>query len=199
MHLKARKVTLDEHFDDSDEDHESKKLIFKDSEHLFYNWLKTEETDSSNSDESVDEERDIERAVRASNAVDITCIRFERLVMFEMGSRAWRMHNDVYDEHICYLRNDIVKPITMSVQELILRFEDMSLLKQFIQQLAGEANWKRRNEIIDAEDQRNSDFNALPKTFQQALKDIEEGLEDFRRTQVACDLAKARREGQARS
>jgi len=82
----------------------------------------------------------------------------------------------VYDEHVHYLRNNIVTPITMSVQELILRFEDMYLLKQSIQPpskkgqvVAGEANWKRRNELIDAEEQRNSVFNALPKTFQQSL------------------------------
>ena len=127
----------------------------------------------SNTDKSTDSSVLTERAVRASNAVDETCIRFERLVMFEMGTWAWRTHNDAYNEHIHYLRKDIVKPITMSVQELILRFEDMYLLKLFIQppskkcQVAGEANWKRRNEIIDQEDQRNSVFNTLPKTFQK--------------------------------
>ena len=138
---------------------------------MFYYWLKTEETDSGDEDESVDEERDTERAVCPSNAFDETCIRFERLVMFEMGTGVWRTHNDAYDKHVRKLRNDIVKPITMSVQELILRFEDMYLLKQFIQppskkgQVAREANWKRRNEVIDSEEQRNSVFNALHKTL----------------------------------
>ena len=70
----------------------------------------------------------------------------------------------------------------------------MYLLKQFIQQpskkgqLAGEANWKRRNEIIDAKDQRNSVFNALPKTFQQALKDLEEGWKTFNELKLLAIL-----------
>ena len=185
MLLKARWTIIEEHFGNSEEDKKSKKLVYKYSENSFYNWLKTEETDSEESDESVNEERDTERAVRASDAVDITCIRFERLVMFELGTRAWRTHNDAYDEHVRYLKNDIVKPITMSVQELILRFEDMYLLKDFIQppskkgQTASEANWIRRNLIIDKEEQRNSVFNALPKTFQQALKDLEEDWKSF--------------------
>jgi len=105
--------------------------------------------------------------------------------MFEMGTRAWRTHNDAYNGHVRYLRNDIVKPIIMSVQELILCFEDMYFLKQFIQppskkgQVAKEANWKKRNELIDAEDQRNSVFNALSKSFQQALKDLEEDWKTY--------------------
>ena len=86
--LKARKVSLEEQFGDSAEDLKSKKLIFKYSEHSFYNWLKTEAIGSEDEEESEDEERDIERAVRASVEVNKACIRFERTVMFEMGTRA---------------------------------------------------------------------------------------------------------------
>ena len=185
MLLKARNKIIEEHFGNSEENQVDKAITDTYSEDDFHAWLTTEEVGSENENEEPDLDRDTERAVRAADKVDKVCLHYERLVMFEVGIKAWRTHNDVYDEHMRYLKNDIVKPINMSIQELLDRVEDMYLFKQFIQppskkgQDAGDANWKKRDEVIDGEEQRNTVFNALPNSFRQSLKDMEDDWRTF--------------------
>jgi len=55
------------------------------------------------------------------------------MVNFEIGKLAWETPHKVYEDHLRYLSNDIIKPLAMTVTELVLLcFDRMYALKIFL-------------------------------------------------------------------
>ena len=102
------------------------------------------------------------------------------MAMFRIGNLAWENPNDSYEDHIRYLENDVIKPMAMSVRDMVLRFNEILLLKEFIQppskreDSALDADWERHGEKLSFDQQRRMQFNALPETFKSTFKDLEE-------------------------
>jgi len=60
------------------------------------------------------------------------CTKFDWMVNFEVGKLAWETPDEVYEDHLRYLSNDIIKPLAMLVTELVLYFDKMYALKKFL-------------------------------------------------------------------
>ena len=48
------------------------------------------------------------------------CVEFERILWFELGRCMWRKHHIFYQDHMKYVRNDILKPFKVK----FLRYAD---------------------------------------------------------------------------
>jgi hypothetical protein len=52
-----------------------------------------------------------------SKTADEHCQQYEAYVWFEMGKLLWIRHKTVFDEHIGYLENKIIKPYDMAIRD----------------------------------------------------------------------------------
>ena len=43
------------------------------------------------------------------------CVEFESELWFELGKCMWRKHRSVYQDHMKYVHNDIVKPLKFKI------------------------------------------------------------------------------------
>eukprot|EP00979_Chaetoceros_neogracilis_P003013 scaffold512_cov305-Chaetoceros_neogracile.AAC.3 len=172
------------------------------SETEFYNWLKkdTEFKDSAKKNVVVVSEEDAEEKKTDSDSSsseegseetspsveaewytgDQKCVDFEHLVMFKMHQSAWDSHQDVYEDHINYLMNDVVKPFTMDVKTMNQRFKELRKLTEYIPPPSKrdgsglDANWERHGEEFTFDQIRKMQFNALPINFKKSLSMLEE-------------------------
>ena len=84
--------------------------------------------------------------VHAYLAMD-KCIKFEREIWFEVGKYMWRKHWSVYQDHIKYIHNDIVKPFRVKILHYAKHIIDMHDLDKYLppssmkSESAEAANW----------------------------------------------------------
>ena len=45
----------------------------------------------------------------------VRCNEFDKHILFELGKSMWRKHHSTYQDHIKYIRNDIVKPFRVII------------------------------------------------------------------------------------
>ena len=43
------------------------------------------------------------------------CVNFDIEIWFELGEFLWRNHQSVYQDHLKYIRNDILKPFHVKI------------------------------------------------------------------------------------
>ena len=169
----ARATFLTERAEELSKERKESLLSRKDGQ--FFKWLKTEP----------DQENGPVNKNLLTGAE--CCTEFDRMVNFEIGKQAWETPHEVYEDHLRYLSNDIVKPLAMSVTELVLRFDRMYALKKFLppphkrDDDAEKANWKKQDVAVTFDEQRRSQFNALPTGYKEALKDKDEDWKSMSR------------------
>ena len=80
------------------------------------------------------------------------CIDFERELWLELGKCMWRKYQSVYQDHMKYVCNDIVKPFKFKILCYAKRVRDMHDLAQYLpppsmKNESDEAdNWDVRNQ-----------------------------------------------------
>jgi len=146
-----------------------RETLLSKKESLFFKWLKKD----PEKDEDCEGEEDVLTGKES-------CAEFDWIVNFEIGKLAWETPHKVYEDHLRYLGNDIIKPLAMTVKELELCFDKMYSLKKYLppphkrDEDAFDANWSKKNEPIEFDEQRRSHFNALPTSYKESLKDKDE-------------------------
>ena len=79
-------------------------------------------------------------------------VDFERELWFELGKYVWRKHRSVYQDHMKYVCNDIVKPFKVKILRYSKRMRGMYDLVKYLPPppMKGESamtdNWSARNE-----------------------------------------------------
>ena len=53
------------------------------------------------------------------------CVNFKRELWFELGKCMWRKNQSVYQDHMNYVRNDIVKPFKVIILRYTERMQEM--------------------------------------------------------------------------
>ena len=61
-----------------------------------------------------------------------TCVNFDREIWFELGICMWRKHWSVYQDHMKYICNDIVKPFRVKILRYTERVIEMHELAKYI-------------------------------------------------------------------
>ena len=88
------------------------------------------------------------------------CIDFERELQFDLGKCTWRKHQSVYQDHMKYVRNDILKTFKVKNLRYAERVREMHDLVKYLPPplTKGEseisANWYVRNEEFTTSDTR---------------------------------------------
>ena len=108
-----------------------------------------------------------------------SCAEFDQIVNFEMGKLTWETPHGVYEDHLRYLGNDIIKPLVMTVKEIVLCFDKLyTCLKKYLppphkrDEDAVDVDWdKLKVPSSSFDEQRRSQFNALPTIYKESLKD----------------------------
>ena len=79
------------------------------------------------------------------------CVDFGRYLWFELGKSVWIKHQSVYQDHMKYVRNDIVKPFKVKILRYSKRVREMHDLEKYLPPplIKGESsmayNWSNRN------------------------------------------------------
>ena len=60
------------------------------------------------------------------------CVEFERELWFELWKFMWRKHFSVYQDHMKYVRNDIVKHFKVKILRYAKRMHDMYDLEKYL-------------------------------------------------------------------
>ena len=80
------------------------------------------------------------------------CVDFEREIWFELGKCMWRKHRSVYQDHLKYIPNDIVKPFHVKILRHTDQVREMNALEKYLHPTlmkgvsAEAANWTVRNQ-----------------------------------------------------
>ena len=111
----ARTTFMEERAKDLDETKRQSLLSKKESH--FFKWLK---------EEPIEENGPVNKNTLTGAEY---CAEFDQMVNFEIGKLAWETPHEVYEDHLRYLSNDIVKLLAMPVKEMVLRFDHMYALK----------------------------------------------------------------------
>ena len=56
------------------------------------------------------------------------CISFEKELCFELEKGMWKKHRSVFQDHIKYIKNDIVKPFLVGILHYAERAQEMNCL-----------------------------------------------------------------------
>jgi len=159
----ARTTFMEERAEDLDE--AKKESLLSKKESHFFKWLKQEPNE---------ENGPVNKNMLTGAEC---CAEFDQIVNFEIGKLAWGTPHEVYEDHLRYLSNDIIKLLATTVKELVLRFDCMYALKNFLppphkrDDEASEADWDKQKVPITFDEQRRSQFNTLPISYKEALKD----------------------------
>ena len=87
----------------------------------------------------------------------------------------WRKHQSVYQDHMKYFRNDIVKPFKVKILCYTMRVRDMNELAKYLPpplrkgESAMADNWEFRNEEVTAGDLRLAIRGGLHKSTRDEL------------------------------
>ena len=79
------------------------------------------------------------------------CVEFEKDVWFGLGEAMWRNHWSVFQDHLKFIRNDIVKPFRVGTLQSTKRVQEMHNLSKHLPPLLMKvngyeaANWKLRD------------------------------------------------------
>ena len=125
---------------------------------------------------------DLDASKGPVNTDVLTEAESDRMVNFEFGKLAWETPHEVYEDHLRYLSNDIIKPLVMIVKEMVLRFNKVYTLKKYLSppykrdEDATEADWDKLKVPVTFDEQRRSQFNALPTSYKESLRDKDEDL-----------------------
>ena len=60
------------------------------------------------------------------------CVDFERELWFELGKCMWRKHRSVYQDHMKYVHNDIVKTFKVKIIRYTNRVREMHDLEKYL-------------------------------------------------------------------
>ena len=97
------------------------------------------------------------------------CVKFERELWFELGKCMRRKHRSVYQDHMKYVHNDIVKPLKDKTLCYTKRVRVMNDLANFLSlppmkgEITMEANWSVRNKELTTSDLQLAIKDGLPK------------------------------------
>ena len=61
-----------------------------------------------------------------------TCVNFKRKLWFELAECIWRKHRSVYQDHMKYVCNYIVKPFKVKILRYAERVRDMHDLAKYL-------------------------------------------------------------------
>ena len=53
------------------------------------------------------------------------CVDFEKDILLELGNVMWRKHQSIYQDHLKYIHNDIVKPFCVGILRYTKRVQEM--------------------------------------------------------------------------
>ena len=93
----------------------------------------------------------------------------------------WRKHRSVFQDHLKYIRNDIVKPLCVGILRYAKRVQDIhDLVKHLTPPLIKggfyeASNWKFRNKELSIHEVWVSIKYGLPSSMQDELEDNQEG------------------------
>ena len=121
------------------------------------------------------------------------CINFERELCFELCKCMRIKHQSVYQDHMKYVRNDIVKPFKVKIIRYAERVREMHDLEKYLPppymkgESATAANWNVHNEEFTISDLRLAIKGGLPKYMRDEL---DNHPEDYRYLiyEYWCDL-----------
>ena len=88
------------------------------------------------------------------------CVDLERGLWLELGKYIRRKHRSIYQDHMKYVRNDIVKPFKVKIIRYAERVREMNDLAKYLPppSMKGESamsyNWNVRNQELTASDLR---------------------------------------------
>ena len=108
------------------------------------------------------------------------CVDFERELWFELGKCMWINHWSVYQEHIKYVCNDILKPLKVKILRYDERVREMRDLAKYLHppSIKGAStmvdNWNVCNQELTASDIRLEIKDGLPKSMRDELDDHSE-------------------------
>ena len=60
------------------------------------------------------------------------CVDFEKDIWFALGKLMWRKHRSVFQDHLKYIHNDIVKPFRFGMIHYAKRVEEMHYLENHL-------------------------------------------------------------------
>ena len=86
------------------------------------------------------------------------CVDFERYLLLELWKLMWRNHHSVYQYHMKYVCNDIVKPFKVKILCYVERVREMHDLEKYLPpplmkgDIAMASNWSVRNEEFTISD-----------------------------------------------
>ena len=104
------------------------------------------------------------------------CECYEAYVWFETGKMMWNRHRTVFEEHIRYIENKIIKPFDMVIRDFYDRVNEMYSYTYYIQppsmnqQVWYEANWNQLGEVFTEARIRTAIRNGLPRAMQDKLE-----------------------------
>ena len=105
------------------------------------------------------------------------CVDYKRELWFDLRKCMWRKHLSVYQDHMKYVRNDIVKPFKVKILRYAKRVQDMHELAKHLPPppMKGEsvmaANWSVRNKEFTTSHLQLSIRDGLPKSMRDELDD----------------------------
>ena len=82
----------------------------------FYTWVEIDGIDTDGDDYS-----GVER-----------CIDFDIYIWFKLGKSVWKKHRSVFQDHVKYIHNDIVKPFRVVILQYAERVREMHDLENYL-------------------------------------------------------------------
>ena len=60
------------------------------------------------------------------------CIEFDMELWFELGKGMWRKHQSIYQDHMKYVSNDIVKPFKVQILRYVKSVQEMHEIAKYL-------------------------------------------------------------------
>ena len=108
------------------------------------------------------------------------CVDFEKELWFELGKFMWRKHRSIYQYHMKYVCNDILKPFRVSILHNTEHVREMHDLSKYLPtppmkgESYEEANWKFLGQYFTVSEIRVATKQRLPSSIQDELDDHQE-------------------------
>mmetsp|Transcript_17197 Transcript_17197/g.32552 ORF Transcript_17197/g.32552 Transcript_17197/m.32552 type:complete len:470 (+) Transcript_17197:1371-2780(+) len=169
-------------FADAFEVAEETKRAFVRDKKVFFNWLV-----KGNKGKEVPEST----LLNYGSTAKAQCSCYEAYVWFEYGRMMWNRHRTVFEEHIRYIENKIIKPFDMLIRDFYDRVNEMYSYAYYIQppsmnnQLWYEADWNALGEQYTEARIRTAIRNGLPRAMQEKLDQKDE---DYRQVSTETFL-----------
>ena len=105
----------------------------------------------------------------------------------------WRKHQSIFQDHLKYICNDIVKPFCVRIFHYAESVKEMHVLANHLYPLLMKsnvyeaANWKVRNKELSVHDIQVAIKDGIPSSIQEELEDSQEDYGSFAHKE-RCDL-----------